>query len=296
MTILQIECFVETAKTGNISKAAARLFMSQQGVSKHIRALEKELGFPLFERHNMGVRLTESGEAMFAVWDPAIQAHRTALDKARDIHSGVQNTIRIGLLDCGGYNETILENIVAYNEQFPDISVEYEFLMIKDLFEGLDSGKLSLAFVYESELPQEHKYHVLPVRSTPIRTGIYVSKKSPMPAGKYQSELIRGQTLGVLNEDISRDFKNKVEQYLRENHLEDQVRFRFYNARHNLGMGLMTQKCITIVYETMFEHLKDKLSFIPIPDLEGVGMIDLIWKNDQYEAKARNLAEIFLKA
>ncbi|MBR3004288.1 MAG: LysR family transcriptional regulator, partial [Lachnospiraceae bacterium] len=55
MTLSQIECFIEIARTGSFSKAAGNLFMTQQGASNQIRSLEKELGFPVFVRKNKGV-------------------------------------------------------------------------------------------------------------------------------------------------------------------------------------------------------------------------------------------------
>ena len=56
MTIIQMECFVEAAKWLNFTKAADHLYISQQTMSRQIKALENELGFPVFERKNVGVR------------------------------------------------------------------------------------------------------------------------------------------------------------------------------------------------------------------------------------------------
>ena len=61
MTIMQMECFVEAARCGSFTKAGENLYISQQTMSRHIRALETELGFPLFERKNTGAVLTRAG-------------------------------------------------------------------------------------------------------------------------------------------------------------------------------------------------------------------------------------------
>ena len=50
MTIHQIECFLEAAKTLNFTEAASRLYISQQGLSRQIASLEKELELRLFDR------------------------------------------------------------------------------------------------------------------------------------------------------------------------------------------------------------------------------------------------------
>ena len=62
MTIHQIECFLEAAKTLNFTEAASRLYISQQGLSRQIASLEKELELRLFDRTTRDVRLTRSGE------------------------------------------------------------------------------------------------------------------------------------------------------------------------------------------------------------------------------------------
>ena len=51
MTLQQLRCVVAMVRHGlNVSATAAALHTSQPGVSKHIRALEDELGVELFER------------------------------------------------------------------------------------------------------------------------------------------------------------------------------------------------------------------------------------------------------
>ena len=49
MTIHQIECFLEAAETLNFTEAASRLYISQQGLSRQIASLEKELELRLFD-------------------------------------------------------------------------------------------------------------------------------------------------------------------------------------------------------------------------------------------------------
>ncbi len=61
MTIHQIECFLEAARTLNFTEAANHLYISQQGLSRQIASLEKELELRLFDRTTRDVRLTRSG-------------------------------------------------------------------------------------------------------------------------------------------------------------------------------------------------------------------------------------------
>ena len=56
--------FIAVARCLNFRKAAAELHLSQPALSKHIAALERELGFQLLDRRH-GTRLTAAGERFF---------------------------------------------------------------------------------------------------------------------------------------------------------------------------------------------------------------------------------------
>ena len=62
----QYRIFYAVAKTGNISKAAKELFISQPAISKAISKLEESLGLPLFTRNSRGVQLTVEGQVLFS--------------------------------------------------------------------------------------------------------------------------------------------------------------------------------------------------------------------------------------
>ena len=61
MTEQGIQVFLAVAETGSLSAAAQELYISQPAVSRHIRALEEELGCPLLLR-GKGCRLVELSE------------------------------------------------------------------------------------------------------------------------------------------------------------------------------------------------------------------------------------------
>ena len=61
----QYHIFHAVAQTGNISKAARELYISQPAISKAIRKLEDNLGMSLFVRNSRGVQLTEEGQILY---------------------------------------------------------------------------------------------------------------------------------------------------------------------------------------------------------------------------------------
>ena len=63
MEITQLRTFRTIAETLNFTRAAERLNLTQSAVSHQIKALETELGEPLFIRAKGGVRLSDAGKA-----------------------------------------------------------------------------------------------------------------------------------------------------------------------------------------------------------------------------------------
>jgi DNA-binding transcriptional LysR family regulator len=64
VSITHLQSFVAVAEEGHVGRAALRLHITQPPLSRHILALEDELGTPLFERVPKGMRLLPTGEAL----------------------------------------------------------------------------------------------------------------------------------------------------------------------------------------------------------------------------------------
>ena len=66
MSLHQLRYFVTVAEEGTLRAASERLHVAQPPLSRHIRALEEELGVELFERRPRGMRLLPAGRRFLA--------------------------------------------------------------------------------------------------------------------------------------------------------------------------------------------------------------------------------------
>lgn len=62
----QLEYFLAVSKELHFTKAAEKLNISQPSLSQQIRALEHEVGMPLFDRIGKKISLTEAGRVLLS--------------------------------------------------------------------------------------------------------------------------------------------------------------------------------------------------------------------------------------
>lgn len=74
MLTAQVEGFLETARQGNLSRAAASLHVTQPALTARLQALELELGSALFIRGRRGMQLTDAGRAFLPYAERAVLA------------------------------------------------------------------------------------------------------------------------------------------------------------------------------------------------------------------------------
>ncbi|NLI22319.1 MAG: LysR family transcriptional regulator [Clostridiales bacterium] len=109
MQIEHLAEFVQLAQTGNYSEAAAQLFISQSSLSKHIMAMEKELGVPLFIRSTRSIRLSHAGELLLPgaikisqMYEGCVGNLKRQLEKApeRIIIASTSHMVEYGITDA----------------------------------------------------------------------------------------------------------------------------------------------------------------------------------------------------
>jgi len=84
LDLAQVRAFVAAAEDLHFGRAAGRLFLTQQALSKRVARLERELGVALFTRQARAVRLTEAGRRFLGPARRALAEGDRAVEAARD--------------------------------------------------------------------------------------------------------------------------------------------------------------------------------------------------------------------
>jgi len=97
MTLVQLKHLIALAESGSFSKSAQAMFLTQPALSRSIRALEGELGMPLFDRVGRRSELTPFGREVLARARQLVFDAAELRDSGRQMNQGQAGVVRIGM-------------------------------------------------------------------------------------------------------------------------------------------------------------------------------------------------------
>lgn len=123
MDITYLKELIEQAQTGKFSAAAKRLHLSASTLTRHVQALEKELGLTLIERTTREVRLSEEGEVFLPHAMNIVSEYDAALIAMQAFRDSREKKVRIGVVHNPDlYN--IIEYLLEFQLEHPDIPIQ----------------------------------------------------------------------------------------------------------------------------------------------------------------------------
>lgn len=122
MNTRQMQYVVELAKDRNVSQTAERLGITQPALSKHVLALEKELGVKLFDRSVSPMRLTAAGEHFVRQAQELLYREDQMLRSLEAYKSGESGRLTIGISPFRSQYMTP-DVIRRVREKFPEVEI-----------------------------------------------------------------------------------------------------------------------------------------------------------------------------
>ncbi|WP_436536316.1 LysR family transcriptional regulator [Actinoplanes sp. HUAS TT8] len=183
-----LRAFLAIADEGAITRAAARLHLTQPALSRTLRQLEAHLGVRLIDRSTHHLQLTAAGRAFQPRAAAAVTAVAEALDPAR---AGAW-PLRLGhAWSALGEHTTPL--LRRWKREHPDTPLQ--LLRVDDRSAGLDRGAVDIAVIRgEADLPAEVNTVVLLLepRVAAVAADSPLARKTRLTLGD-----LRGQSIAV---------------------------------------------------------------------------------------------------
>lgn len=187
--------FYTTAKTGNISRAANQLYISQPAISKAISKLEDELGAVLFSRSSRGVTLTDEGRLMYEYVERALENLSQGEDNVRQYGELGMGHIRIGV------STSLCKHILlGYMRDFihdnPHVKLSIDCHSTLNTIKLLRNEVIDIGLICETDLPKGFEYRpVMDIHDVFIASTDYIENFN-LREGRDSAE---GQSLDVGN-------------------------------------------------------------------------------------------------
>ena len=147
-SLRQLEVFLATAASENISRAATDLAMSQSAASGALKELESQFGVQLFDRRGKRLQLSELGHRV----RPAVEALLAQAAEVEQALAGdsVSGRLRVGAtLTIGNY--LAVGMLAAFRERFPDVDVTLTVANTRAVADAVADYELDVGLI-EGEL------------------------------------------------------------------------------------------------------------------------------------------------
>jgi DNA-binding transcriptional LysR family regulator len=207
--------FYTVANTGNISKAAKELYISQPAISKSIQKLEESVGCKLFSRSSRGVVLTDEGKLLYEHVSEAFETLTMGEEKLkRSIELGVGH-LKIGVSStlC---KYLLLPYLKEFIRQNPHISISISCQSTNDTLKLLEDNKIDIGLIGKPEnLKNIHFDFLEEIEDIFVAAKDYL--RNLKARGIQKDHILLSSTLMLLDKNnMTRQY---IDDYLQENQI-----------------------------------------------------------------------------
>lgn len=266
-TLSSYHIFNAVAETGNISKAAKALYISQPAISRAVSRLEESLSVKLFIRGSRGVRLTEEGKLLYEHTRSAFESLRQGEENLRRVH-----TLGIGHLRIGVSTTLCKYILMPYLQQFicryPHIRIAIQCQSTFETLSLLEEGKLDIGLIGEPASIRLLQFY--PIQEI---EDIFVTTKTYLENLKLRSmecdvpdpySILKNGNLMLLDEkNITRRY---IEDYFEKNGIQTGQVLEISNMDLLIDFAKIGLGIACVIREFVKEELKDgTLAEVPLP-------------------------------
>ena len=207
--------FYTVANSGNISKAAKELYISQPAISKSIQKLEENVGCKLFSRSSRGVVLTEEGRLLYS---PVCEAFETLTLGEEKLRRSIE--LGVGHLKIGVSTTLCKYLLLPYLKEFirekPHISISISCQSTNETLKLLEDNKIDIGLIGKpGSLKNIHFDFLAEIEDSFVATKDYL--RNLRARGIAPDQILHNSTLMLL------DKNNMTRQYIDDYFLNNEI-------------------------------------------------------------------------
>lgn len=275
MDYVDLRYLAATANSGNFARAARQLGLHSSTVSRRVGHLENELGVPIFERNQNGLRQTSAGRAVLRQVRRALaEFDAIKIESARN-GGGAAGDIRLGLR-MPPVGEPIRGLLRSWREGHPDIGLHVSELSDRDLARELEERRLDAALIPSFTLAPEtvalSMYSERLIAALPAGHPLTARDTLDWPSLAKETILVQGWE----ESQAQREFYAGL--------LGSGANFRAHAASKQSVFALVGAGYgITLAVDSQSEATFPDVVFRPIDEPDASLRVDLIWQPELEE-------------
>ena len=146
MDLRGLHYFSVVAEALNFTRAAQRLCMSQPPLSNQIKALEEELGTPLFLRGGRTLQLTEAGKVLYRRASQLLDLAERTQEEVSSLAMGLSGTLCLGSV-AGLAPFLAARWLAGFREEYPLVRFEIVNGSSDDIIDQIQRGYIELGLI-----------------------------------------------------------------------------------------------------------------------------------------------------
>ena len=156
LEIRHLETLIALAECGSLSKAAARLFLTQSALSHQMKALENHYGASLVEKNVRPLRFTAIGHRLLSLARTVLPQVADARRDVARLSQGHAGPLRVAV-QCHNCFDWLMPAMDSYRSLWPEVELDIISGFLMDPLPLLDRGEAELAIVHD---PQEARENI----------------------------------------------------------------------------------------------------------------------------------------
>jgi DNA-binding transcriptional LysR family regulator len=285
----RLKTFLLLAELKSFTEVAHQLYISQPAVSKQIKALENELGVPLFSRVGQKNHLTIQGESFKQYAQTILNTYAIAKEQILQIENLEQGNIHFGATNFIGVY--LMPDILSlFRNKFPNIDINFSIASSKKLMKQFDNATIEFAVLSGYVRLCNETYVTRTIFNDELK--VIVSKEHKFAGrNRISFDELENETF-ILKSENSSLYRFLLKR-IGEAKIKDKNILTISNQEgikesviKNLGISFMSEKAVK--YELELGHLK----MISLDDYDLARAINLVYKRKH---KLTTAAKEFIK-